>query len=399
LQLNRRQQVRIAVALVASANAILRTMRKCLWPGPRPAAPARVCIYRIGNIGDIACAIPALDVIRRSLPRAHITMVSSPGVRGAPGARELLEGTGLVDEIVAYHTEDIASLKGRFQFIRAMRARRFDLWIELPIVAAYFRTLVRNLLAAGAARPGHALGWRYSALRLFKQAQSEQLSFHDESDRLLLLLKEEGFAVGDAQFRLALSSDECDAVTRPLVDKGATRRPIAALAPCAKAAPNRWPLARFAEVGRELAARGFTVAILGGQPDDAVCASVAAAIGADAINLAGRTTLRESCALLGRVALLVCNDSGVQHLAAAVGTPCVSLFSCRDFRGKWWPHGAQHIVLRKEVDCHTCLLDDCPRGNLCINLIEPREVIAAVDSILARAGLPVALERAAAGNV
>jgi ADP-heptose:LPS heptosyltransferase len=390
VQASRSIQARTAIAVSATANLILRAMGSCLWPGSRPEAPERVCVYRIANIGDTACAIPALDVIRRSFPRAHITMVTSPGTRGAPSASDVLAGTGLVDEIAVYYNDEVASLRGRLRFIREMRARRFDLWIELPIVAAYFPTLVRNMIAARAAGPRYALGWRYTGLRLFKRAQSEQIDFPDEVSRLLALLADLGFDSAAAGFPLAISPVERTAVTRMLDESGASRRPFAALAPGAKAEPNRWPAERFGEVGRELVARGFAVAIVGGDSDSKLCADMASAIGASAFSLAGRTTVRESCELLSRAALLVCNDSGVQHLAAAVGTPCVSLFSCRDFRGKWWPHGSQHQVLRKPVECHTCLLDVCPRGNLCINLIDTREVVAAIDKVLASSAAPAA---------
>ncbi len=265
-----------------------------------------------------------------------------------------------------------------------MRARRFDFWIELPVVAARFHTLLRNMITARAAAAGYGCGWRYAGLRLFRQAQSEEADFPGEVDRLLGLMCDEEFAPADPEFPLRLLSAEREAVTKIQSEAGIASRPFAALAPGAKAAPNKWPAERFVEVGRELSARGLAIVILGGQSDFSLCESIAGAIGTGAVNLAGRTSIRESCELLGRAELLVCNDSGVQHLAAAVGTPCVSLFSCRDFRGKWWPHGAQHVVLRKQVDCHTCLLDACPRDNLCIKLIEVREVVEAVDRILAR---------------
>jgi heptosyltransferase-3 len=116
----------------------------------------------------------------------------------------------------------------------------------------------------------------------------------------------------------------------------------------------------------------------------AMCERIAKAIGRNAVSLAGKTTVRESCEVLARCAMLICNDSGVQHLAAAVGTPCVSLFTRREFPGMWWPHGAQHEVLLKDVECHTCFLDACPYDNKCIKAIGVDEVIAAAGRVLAR---------------
>ncbi|MGH7949771.1 MAG: glycosyltransferase family 9 protein, partial [Candidatus Binataceae bacterium] len=104
------------------------------------------------------------------------------------------------------------------------------------------------------------------------------------------------------------------------------------------------------------------------------------------LSVAGAASLQQSVELLRRCTALVCNDSGVQHLAAAVGTPCVSLFSRRDFRAKWRPYGSQHTVIHKWVECHTCFLDQCPVGNRCINLIGIDEVVAATERILASSG-------------
>jgi ADP-heptose:LPS heptosyltransferase len=375
----RRLQARLAIVIEAAANTALGAARRMLWAGARPSSPARVAVYRIGNIGDTACAVPALAAIRQALGAAHITLITSPGARGLPGASELLAGAEFIDEIVTYYADEVTTIRGRIAFIRAMRARQFDLWIELPVVAATFVTLIRNMIAARLAGARHGLGWRHDGLRLFARAQSEQIKFSTESARLLAMLAAAHLAPAAAPApspQLAIGVAECAAAARVLAARGLGTRPLVILAPGAKAAPNRWPAERFAAVGADLAARGYALAILGGADDAVLAEDVARTIGSDAASFAGRTTILESCAMLARAALLICNDSGVQHLATLVGTPSVSLFSCRDFRGKWFPSGEHQVVLRKEVDCHTCFLERCPRGNLCINLIEPREVIA-----------------------
>lgn len=65
----------------------------------------------------------------------------------------------------------------------------------------------------------------------------------------------------------------------------------------------------------------------------------------------------------------------MQHLAAAVGTPCVSLFSFWQMRGRWHHYGARNVVIQKWVPCHTCLLDECPIGNACMKAIQVEEVV------------------------
>ncbi|HYB91450.1 MAG TPA: glycosyltransferase family 9 protein [Candidatus Binataceae bacterium] len=378
-----RAQARIATIVGALGNAALAALRWCLWPRRRPARAERVCIFRIGNIGDTACALPAMRSIRRAWPGAHLTLVTSPGKRGMPGAQELLARARWLDEKFVYHSEDIADFAGRRRWLDAMRARKFDVWIELPAVAAKFHTLVRNMIAARLAGARWGAGWRFDGIRLFARAQSVAIDFPDEVTRLGRLLESLGIgaadeAADDAEGTLGIGERERDAVAALLAEPGArANAPLAALAPGAKAPPHQWPTGRFIEVGCELATSGYGIVLVGGSSDASLCAGIARGIGPRAMSVAGRTSLTETCELLRRCAMLICVDSGVQHLAAAAGTPCISIFSCRDLRGKWYPHGAGHTVLRKWVDCHTCLLDRCPSDNRCVKLVTVGEVIAA----------------------
>jgi len=374
---------RFAEILRAAANFSLALFRKCLWPAARPLEAARVCIYRIGNIGDTACAVPAMFAIRCAYPNAHLTLFTSPGPSGLIGAPELLAGTEWIDEILVYPLERVSTLKGRLGLWRELRARHFDVWIELPAVAARFRAIVRNMLVARATGARWGYGWRLSSIFIAARAQSETLNFPTEVERLLDLLRDGGIGTREINFAFSATDDDRRAVGALLDGAALSDRPLMALAPGAKAPPNRWPAERFAEVGRQFAGRGLGVIVMGGDADRAVCGEVARAVGASAHSVAGVTSLAQSRELLSRCALLVCNDSGVQHLAAAVGTPCVSLFSRRDFRGKWRPYGSEHTVIQKWVECHTCFLDQCPVGNRCINLIGVDEVVAAGDRTLA----------------
>jgi len=379
-----RQQALAARALRASANAILNGAARCAWPRRRPLDAERVCIYRIGNIGDTACAIPAMHAIRRAYPVAHLTLVTSPGKLGSVGARELLDGVSWLDEIVVYHAEDIATARGRLALVSQLRARNFDVWIELPAVAASLSTSFRNLMVARSAGVRWGFGWRYEP-RFAARAQSTFIDFPDEVARLLEIVRAAGFAADESDFPLELSDSTRRTVTALLDQAGlADSERLIAFAPGAKLEPNRWPGDRFIEVGRNLAERGYSIVVLGGGSDAPMCERIAKAIGRNAASLAGKTTVRESCEMLARCGMLICNDSGVQHLAAAVGTPCVSLFTRREFPGMWWPHGPQHEVLLKDVECHTCFLDACPYDNKCIKAIGVDEVIAAADRVLMR---------------
>lgn len=369
-------------------NGALEGSRRLIWRGPRPPMAERVCIYRIGNLGDIVCAVPAMLAIRRAYPSAHLTLVTSPGRRGAPGARELLGGAPWLDDLWIYHAEEIATLPGRAALMRRLRQLRADVWIELPVDLLTFRTALRNLAMAWWSGARWAAGWQINTLRWAARAEAIQRTFPTETERLMARVSALGIPTVPVEFPLPIQDDHRRAVDRRLQLVGWANAPLVAVAPGAKQAPNRWPPERFSAVGRDLVRRGYRVVILGGESDARVGQSVAQQIGDGTASWAGRTSVLESCELLRRCRLLVCNDSGVQHLAAAMGTPCLSLFSHRDMPGKWFPYGSQHTVLQKWVACHTCFLEQCPYDNRCINLVEVVDVLAHADRLLASGQAP-----------
>jgi ADP-heptose:LPS heptosyltransferase len=113
-----------------------------------------------------------------------------------------------------------------------------------------------------------------------------------------------------------------------------------------------------------------------------------------ALNLGGATDLRQLAALLRRASLLVTNDSGPMHLAAAVGTPVVALFGPTDPRCVG-PYGEGHIVLRKNIDCSRCRRNRCARDSACMKAIEVEEVISAArEAIRLPGGADVPARRA-----
>jgi ADP-heptose:LPS heptosyltransferase len=376
-------QATIVATLYILVNSLLRALRVLLWPRRRPSNPQRICVYRIGFIGDTLCALPAINAIRIAYPRAHLMLLTSPVDGKFPGAKELLAGSTLVDEIQVYLKSDVTGLRNRLAFLRSIRARNVEMWIELPQDLAGPLNQLRNMLIARLAGAQWAYGWGFvSTLKLWVQAQSEFLVFPNQVERLLGIIRSAGItAEKKAVFPTVIGSEERSRVDA-MLNLTADVTELIAIAPGAKKKLSLWPVERFVAVGRDLSSKGFTVVVLGGSADASTCRAVANGIGGDTINLTGRTSLKESCEVLRRCRLLICNDSGVQHLSSAVGTPCISIFSSHDMPGKWYPYGSENVVLRKWTECHTCYLETCPFDNRCLKLIDAHEVIAAVNSKL-----------------
>lgn len=145
---------------------------------------------------------------------------------------------------------------------------------------------------------------------------------------------------------------------------------------------KRWIPARYAAVGDLLAARaGARVVVLGGAAERPLSESIAGAMRVPARVLCGETTLPELVGVLSRLALLVTNDSGPMHVAAALGIPIVAVFGPTDWR-ETAPVTERQRLVRESVPCAPCLLRDCPIDHRCMRSITVERVARAAFSLL-----------------
>jgi heptosyltransferase-2 len=161
------------------------------------------------------------------------------------------------------------------------------------------------------------------------------------------------------------------------LDRG---RPAAALCPGAEFGPaKRWPPRHFAELAQGLAARGLAVWLIGSQNDRQIAAEIERSAGGVCRNLCGETTLADAIDLMASAALVVSNDSGLMHVAAALGKPLVALYGSTspDYTP---PLSANAQVLKLDLPCSPCFQRECPLGHFnCMVQLTPDRVLAVVD--------------------
>ncbi len=350
-----------------------------------PGNVRNILVFRFGNIGDTICAVPAMNVIRENFPEAKIVLLSSPGRPGAAGAKEILENAEFLDGLIIYYPEEIKSLNEKYNFIRKIKKERFDLFIELPANLTGFSAEIRNMVFSKLIGVKYAFGFRINTIRLFAKVQSDYLKFDNEVERLLKILKAEGVAIENISFPLPVSEEDREFVNN-FLEKFSNGK-IIALNPNAKRETNLWPLERYAELGRWLAAdNGNNILIIGGKADKERAARLKQMIGEDAINVAGKFSLLQTIEILRHCSLLISNDTGAVHMASAVGTPVVGIYSAWQLKGKWYPYGKKSIVLRKEPECHTCYLNKCKQLD-CLKLIDVNEVLDKAGEVLHKKNL------------
>jgi ADP-heptose:LPS heptosyltransferase len=373
-------------------EGVRRTLFRSVESAENHTEIKRIVVFRVGNVGDILVTIPLLSGLRCRFPRAYICLLTSPGQAGLPGAKNILpRHDWVVDEILSYDAADVRTWSGCRALLRRLRRDRFDLFVELPQTFTPFFRALRNLFLAKLSGVNSVAGIQMRHRMMFARAQALHHGWKRETDDLYDLVGQTLRLAPPQQVRLLLSDDDRHVITQRLAEFGIRGdTPFVAMQVGAKRATNRWFPERFAQVIDFLQQEyEVPVVLTGSTSDSAVVENVTNCMTTPVRSLVGRTTLLQTAALLERSLLYVGNDTGPMHLAAAVGTPTVSIFSGRDYPELWFPTGDGHFVLRSDVPCSPCFKETCNRNLLCLERIATSDVLDAVKRQLVDVALPV----------
>lgn len=287
---------------------------------------ARILVVKLSSLGDLFHALPAVQLIRRHTGATIDWVCHDLYV-------DLVARFGPVDRALSFPRHSF--LRDGGAFLRELRAREYELALD-------FQGLLKSALTARAARAARRIGPSFSreGSRLFYDAVAGPNNKNRHAvEECLDTARYLGCPLGPIEFPVAFPAYPLD-VPRPRIG----------LLPCSRRAEKNWPPERFAELARALRAEvGGSLVVLGGRADQPVCDALAKAIGPDAHNWCGRTTLLELGGLIQALDVLVTVDSGPMHIAAAVGTPTVAVFGPTD-PIRTGPFGARHRVVREGSD-------------------------------------------------
>jgi ADP-heptose:LPS heptosyltransferase len=201
-------------------------------------------------------------------------------------------------------------------------------------------------------------------------------------DRYLLVAKAVGAVESGApEFRFRIPQSDYDEIDSLLSRSGVTPGTSwVAMNVSARWPTKRWPAASFAEVADRLQQEGSgAVVMIGGPEERADVAAVSGMMKTPAVDLTGATTVGLLPALLSKASLLITNDSGPMHVAAAVGIPVVALFGPTS-AARTGPYGMGHVVLTGKIPCSPCFSRTCHNSLPleCLRLVSPQQVLAAI---------------------
>ena len=340
-----------------------------------PSTNGVVLVARLDADGDVLLAGPALRWVAAHADR----VVLLAGPRGQQAAR-LLPGA---DDVVVWAAPWIEPAPASAvtqehveALVRAVRGQAVDAAVILTSFHQSALPLAMLLRLAGVARIG-AVSEDYPGSLL--DVRVPDPGDIPEAQRACAVAAACGFGrpAGD---------DDRLAVRRPLPDTSRLTgpAPYVVLHPGTSVPARAWPQQRWAETAALLHGRGTRAVVTGSPAESSLTASVAAAGGLD---LGGHTTLEELADVLDRAEVVVVANTGPAHLAAAVGTPVVSLFAPTVPVRRWAPYGVPGVLLGdQQAPCRASRATTCPvPGHPCLSEVTAQDVVAALDQLRARA--------------
>ncbi len=337
----------------------------------------RILIRGTNWIGDVVMTLPAVAAIRKRWPEARLSVLAKPWVA------EIYRLCPDVDEVIPFAEPGRhEGIQGRWRLAGDLRACDFDAAILLQnaIEAAILACLAGIPLRAGYNSDGRGCLLTHSVRRTREISRVHQIDYYIEMVRAL------GCEPAGKNVRLRPGPEYVETAARLLEKFGIGDRgghPLIGLAPGAAYGPaKRWFPERFAAVAdRLIDATGARGILFGSGQDRQSTAEVNRHSRRGLTDVAGQTDLREAISLIARCDLFLSNDSGLMHIAGALGIPTVAIFGSTN-PITTSPVGAKSLVVHHPVACSPCLKPVCPSDFRCMDGIGVDEVYRTARDLL-----------------
>ena len=359
-------------------------------PGTRTdgwASLRRILAVRLDAMGDVLMTTPALRAIRSSARDAHLALLTSTA--GALAARHVPE----LDEVLVHDPSWMPGEghdpEGDAALVDRLRSRAFDAAVVFTVHTQSPLPIAVLLRLAGVDRVlAHCRENPYALLSDWVPEPEPGEATRHEVRRQLDLVGRVGFTTDDERLSFRVPPDAMrrlrDEVLPRLDIRPGDGLPWAVVHPGAAAPSRRYPAASFATaIGRLAGEHGVRIVFTGGPDEVPLVESIRASMRAESASLAGGLSVGELGALLAVAPLLIANNTGPVHLAAALGTPVVDLYALTNPQHTPWMVPAR--VLNVDVPCAGCRRSVCPLGHgACLSLVEPERVVQAALELLAQ---------------
>ena len=333
--------------------------------------PLKKILLRGPNwVGDSVLAIPAMKAVRARFPEAEITLLVRPWVAG------IFRTAPFIDHL--WSEPRPAGISEWMRIINSIRKSRFDLALLFP---NSFESAVMIFLGGVPQRIGYATdGRRWLLTNSLKPASGK----HHQVHYYLALAGALSAEVTHPSISIEANAEEKAQAERLLASEGVSpgRRYLVLNPGAAYGSAKRWNEEGFADAGDTLATElDLDVAIVGSEKERSIGESIQKRMRSRVAVLSGRTSMETLIGVISGSSLVLTNDSGPMHVAAALGIPTVAIFGSTDdvVTGPWGPRAR---VVREPVECSPCMLRECPIDHRCMTRVSAEAVCRAAREVL-----------------
>lgn len=315
-----------------------------------------ILLIKLDKVGDVVLATPLVEALKRRYPKAHLTVLVSPQ------AVEVLDASPYVDDIIIHDASWLNqgfSLVDRvrdcFQTASFFKDSHFDLVLN-PRDQNLLDSLLLSLL------PGrYKVGYDVENAGFALTHRIKKAPYLHRVQRNLLLAEACGYRTVEPRLFLRVRMEN-EKITQAFFE-GKSIQPgidlIVGIHPGAGAPSKQWGQNNFIGAARYLAKHKAKILIFGGLSEIEAGKAIKRAV-PEAINISGKTSVRQMASLMARCDVVLSNDSGPAHIAAAMGVPVALAFSGANDPKVWAPHGVPLAVLQNPVECSPCEKYECP---------------------------------------
>jgi lipopolysaccharide heptosyltransferase I len=332
----------------------------------------RILLIKPSSLGDIIHAMPVVSALKDRWPAAHLTWFVK---RRWSSLVERIDG---VDRVWAVDQ----GLTGWLSHIPTLRAERFDIAVDLQ---GLFRSAATGWISGAPNRIGFSNAREGSPWFYTHRVPVSSMEMHAVDRYLLVAAALGAFPQGTPQFRFKKLEEDLAAIRDLCHSKRlSVEKPWVAMSVWARWPTKRWPLSAFAAVIDQLTRENLGPVVLIGSSDEKRDVSqLRTMTSSPFLDLTGTVPLGSLPALLSRASVLITNDSGPMHVAAAVGIPVIALFGPTS-ASRTGPYGRNHTVLTHEVSCRPCFSRACQHTPQmeCLRAIMPQDVVNTARHVL-----------------
>ena len=369
---------------------LFRSVKKTETESPRD--PKNILVVELANIGDVLAVTPCLRLLKKKFQGVNVCCLVSPL------CRDLLVGNPNVDEIIVFENSwftdkrKLFPLKDYIRLAGKIRSFKFDLGIDM-------RGDVRVILLMGIAGVRYKVGYGITGGGFFLNKEVDfdvksRQDVHQADHNLNLIRNIEGGRklddkdYSDKRFDIFYSEEDINKVNKLLEENGVSSDDrLIAVHPGGRLQAKRWPVENFSRLIDLIIEREkVKVVLVGGEEEEGLEDSVLDSCRRkeSLVSFVGKTNLNEIAFLISKCRMFIGNDTGVMHIAEAVGTPAVVIWGGHSKPSHWSPLNSNSVVIHRQVDCEPCGLDMC--GDLkCLKQISVSEVFNLIEHKLRNA--------------